>query len=269
MDNNSIKFVGDLVESLGSQSFDGCFFRFYDEVIGIAQCTVFDFPKNGEVRIILAVGKNISFDKSAKSLAYDYVNGFYRGDPYLNELTDEEFNEHPAWNKVEPSAIEDSQYRTKFYDQPNLAHELVLLFKDKRHSLTASLYRSSSQGDFTVEEEVRAGFYIDLSLRLLNKHIGMLQPIFDNTKAASDSRHHQVLEILARCNLSPREAEVCAMILLGYTTIGIGLNLNISTNTVATHRKRAYAKLGIASQNELFCRCFDVLSENRPNSRPA
>jgi DNA-binding CsgD family transcriptional regulator len=54
--------------------------------------------------------------------------------------------------------------------------------------------------------------------------------------------------------LTAREADVCAGILLGYSTVGLSLTLGISTNTVATHRKHAYAKLGISSQNELFAR---------------
>jgi DNA-binding CsgD family transcriptional regulator len=32
---------------------------------------------------------------------------------------------------------------------------------------------------------------------------------------------------------------------------GIGLDMGISINTVRTYRKRAYARLGICSQNEL------------------
>jgi len=65
------------------------------------------------------------------------------------------------------------------------------------------------------------------------------------------------------CGLTQREADVCAAIALGYTTLGIGLNLGISVNTVATHRKRAYAKLGISCQNELFARYFDSLGNPR------
>jgi DNA-binding CsgD family transcriptional regulator len=52
--------------------------------------------------------------------------------------------------------------------------------------------------------------------------------------------------------LTRREAEVCTGIVLGYTILGLSMNLGISVNTVATHRKRAYAKLRISSQNELF-----------------
>lgn len=60
-------------------------------------------------------------------------------------------------------------------------------------------------------------------------------------------------------SITPREAEVCASIVLGYTVLGISMNLGISINTVATHRKRAYAKLRISSQNELFGRYFRLV----------
>jgi DNA-binding CsgD family transcriptional regulator len=59
--------------------------------------------------------------------------------------------------------------------------------------------------------------------------------------------------------LTPREAEVCASIALGRKVAGTSRKLNISAHTVATHRKRAYSKLGISSQNELFACFFDSL----------
>lgn len=59
--------------------------------------------------------------------------------------------------------------------------------------------------------------------------------------------------------LTPREAEICSGIILGYTVVGLSLNLGISINTVATHRKRAYAKLKISSQNELFMHYFGLV----------
>jgi DNA-binding CsgD family transcriptional regulator len=52
--------------------------------------------------------------------------------------------------------------------------------------------------------------------------------------------------------LSPREVEVCVRIMLGVTSEGIGIDLGISRNTVLTYRKRAYARLKISSQNQLF-----------------
>ena len=58
--------------------------------------------------------------------------------------------------------------------------------------------------------------------------------------------------------LTSREREVCERIVLGYTSIGIGLDLDIAFSSVLTYRKRAYAKLGIGTQNELFALCLDA-----------
>lgn len=52
--------------------------------------------------------------------------------------------------------------------------------------------------------------------------------------------------------LTPREAMVCTGILTGHTSESIGINLQISINSVLTYRKRLYQKLAISSQNELF-----------------
>jgi DNA-binding CsgD family transcriptional regulator len=68
--------------------------------------------------------------------------------------------------------------------------------------------------------------------------------------------------------LTPREAEVCASIVLGCTAQGTGRKLNISAHTVATHRKRAYSKLGIGSQNELFARYIDAAYLLRQSVNP-
>jgi DNA-binding CsgD family transcriptional regulator len=63
--------------------------------------------------------------------------------------------------------------------------------------------------------------------------------------------------------LTEREADVCARIVLGMSTTGIALDLRISKNTVATLRKRAYDRLGISSQNELFAICLGGLVDTR------
>lgn len=58
-------------------------------------------------------------------------------------------------------------------------------------------------------------------------------------------------------DLSAREVEVCTLIMLGHSSESISLKLDLSLNTIFTYRKRAYAKLNINSQNELFRICLD------------
>lgn len=52
-------------------------------------------------------------------------------------------------------------------------------------------------------------------------------------------------------HLSNREIATCARILIGMSTTGISLDLDIGEETVTTYRKRAYCRLGIATQREL------------------
>jgi DNA-binding CsgD family transcriptional regulator len=56
--------------------------------------------------------------------------------------------------------------------------------------------------------------------------------------------------------LTRREAQVCRGILAGLSTEAIALDLGVSRNTVLTLRRRAYARLGVSSQAELFRRAY-------------
>jgi len=60
--------------------------------------------------------------------------------------------------------------------------------------------------------------------------------------------------------LTLREVEVCTGILLGRTVEAIALDLGIRPASVATYRKRAYRRLGISAQNQLFALCFNELA---------
>lgn len=60
--------------------------------------------------------------------------------------------------------------------------------------------------------------------------------------------------------LTEREQQVCFRILLGYSSAEIAQQLNVTTHTINSHRKHAYAKLGITSQHEVFLLCLHSLA---------
>ena len=66
-----------------------------------------------------------------------------------------------------------------------------------------------------------------------------------------DSRVDDAFASFGKETLTVRECEVARMILHGHSSESICFNLGISLGTVKTHRKNAYAKLGITSQSEL------------------
>ena len=78
------------------------------------------------------------------------------------------------------------------------------------------------------------------------RHYEAEEPARDGTLPAFRARLAAVAP-----SLSARERDVCALIASGLTSEGIALELGVGINTVLTYRKRAYARLGISSQNEL------------------
>lgn len=71
------------------------------------------------------------------------------------------------------------------------------------------------------------------------------------TGAPPDTRIDTAFDDFGKPRLSNREAQVVRMVLQGHSSESIGLHLGISITTVKTHRKNAYAKLGISTQSEL------------------
>lgn len=57
---------------------------------------------------------------------------------------------------------------------------------------------------------------------------------------------------LLEVGLTERERKVCALALAGVSIEGSAYELGIKKSSVITYRKRAYARLGISSLNELF-----------------
>jgi len=59
---------------------------------------------------------------------------------------------------------------------------------------------------------------------------------------------------LPKASLSPREAEVCQLLLEGLLVKEVAYRLNISYRTAETHRRSAYQKLGLHNRAGLFKR---------------
>jgi len=65
-------------------------------------------------------------------------------------------------------------------------------------------------------------------------------------------QHYMRSEIIDKWeNLSPRQQEVTALICLGFKTLQIAAKLNISSETVKSHRKSIFRLLGVESKKQL------------------
>lgn len=259
-----------LVGEIGNRDFEQQFYHFSRELLNVDQCTVFRFNGNQQPECLLAEANHSGYRSLIRGLAQEYASEGYQRDPNLsgpNSLM-------AGGNRlivrcVSPSHVRDVAFRRRFYDEALVRQELAMIASVNDQTLYCSFYRSKYQKDFASEDANQLQQLGNFLIQTLGKHAevsNLLQakPIKlpEPATLCPERRERMYLDLRstllkAAGGLTQREAEICASIALGYTTLGISLKLGISINTVATHRKRAYAKLGISSQNELFARYFD------------
>ncbi len=146
-------------------------------------------------------------------------------------------------------------YRELCFNLTGTLERLSILFKDDRSCYAMSFYRTYHSGLFFRNEVNALSSLSEILSSLVLKHLNVsnLSPAIFNQSVSDD-----ILRKLhdRANNLSAREAEVCKLIMLGHSSESISLKLDLSINTILTYRKRAYTKLNINSQNELFHICL-------------
>ncbi len=255
--------LGRLFESLGTESFGIEWLKFVTCHIRIAYCTAFYLPATGAPSVIVAESRDSRLN-AARAVAYDYLRGFISRDQNLLCLKESLRSRLFAWRWVHRDSIADPNYRSRFYDDVDIHEKFSFVTRAILGTIYVNLYRSSSESPFQPAELQTLKRLSAVCIGAMRKHLALLPPETDRAHQRSERLRviHGLLASHGKRCLSPREAEVCAHIVLGYSTIAIASILGIAESTVATIRKRAYARLGINSQNELFAICLQASDLN-------
>lgn len=185
-----------------------------------------------------------------------YLGGYYRHDPSLRVLESGRFRDGIAIERLHRDSMGREAYGRHCYARVRLLERLTIAFHGDGRLHCLNLYRHDEAGDFVPEEvetvEALARFLAAIAGRHGSAAHGWRNPRdrFDRM-AAFDARLRAVDDRLTR-----RERDVLARILVGMTSEGIALDLGIGLNSVLTYRKRAYGRLTITSQAELFSICL-------------
>ena len=182
-----------------------------------------------------------------------YLTTYFRLDPN-NAVLLEEQHETVRVARLQRDQIQDAGYRQLWYQTMGIQDRLSVLQRADKGIYCLNLFRR--EGEFSDDEVHRLTDMSALLAALAVKHSRLSGAL--SAFMTRDSQIQQLMERLQGVNaaLSMREQEVCARILLGMSSEGIGLDLGIKTQSVLTYRKRAYARLNISSQNELFALCL-------------
>jgi DNA-binding CsgD family transcriptional regulator len=140
--------------------------------------------------------------------------------------------------------IESLRYRQACYDRTGIADRCSYVQARGAAPLSISLYRSRRSGRFSERELDRIVTLMPILVAAVERHGAMR----DGEDAVDDAAH----ALRRRCpTLTPREAEVAAHAQTGLSARQIADVLGIAETTVISHRKSAYARLGLTGLRQL------------------
>lgn len=255
-----------LSQSAGSQAFEQSLFRLLNKLLPVDHCAVFTYdPREGAGHLFTTSRMG---DAAAQALADDYVGGYFERDPNFPKIQALAAMSGAADIplRMDQDEAYDSSYRQRFFEGTALVDKASTIASAATASVYCNFYRMAESGRYTGDEWEKLGRVLPLVTSLIAVHYRLNRDIARNgamkpPPASPQSLVHSVINMAVPPfdRLTTRERDVCARILLGFTAEAIALDLGIAPSSVVTYRKRAYARLGIVAQNELFGHCLAAI----------
>ena len=240
-----------LIGALGKDTFASAFVAECAQLSGADQIALFGI-RGGSAECLLA--ERPANKNQASVLCRRYIQQFIGRDSFLAAS----LHGCPpfATAVVARADISDTVYRRTLFEDAGLEGKIAALSCGAEGHFYLNLY----YGDLGSAAFRRGLMSVQsvgsLLLELLRKH----HCLIGSARATVDGRASAEGYLRERFHLlSAREVQVCAGILCGHRVDRIATRLGVSVATVKTFRTRAYAKLSISSQNELFARCAGLL----------
>jgi DNA-binding CsgD family transcriptional regulator len=248
-----------LIMSIGEKQFGIQLLSLLNAVCGAEHATVFNLSADNLVEVTAA--SLDGSDTAHRQVGVYLKEGLWRRDPTLTEVKRRLASESEAFVRTDVQNLSDEALREIVYGSTHIRDRLLICSRWGDDIVGLSVLRSSTVGPFT-EHDIEAVRSVSGTIfSLLAKHISLTWN-GPNVSVALTSLK-EIEQCIAECadNLPRREAEVCSRIVYGVSTLGISLELHISDETVMTYRKRAYQRLGIATQRELLLWYLELWSK--------
>ncbi|GAA6153209.1 helix-turn-helix transcriptional regulator [Pseudoteredinibacter isoporae] len=238
-------FQSQLISSLGSDHFSQKFYDFWIRLLLLDQCTAWELKPGQAPRTLVSARPNDP--ELIKRLCDLYSESMYRGDEQLQQLKQSDTG---IVAQISTQTMDQGQYRRLFFEEADLQEKVFILSQRGERCYYINLYRCKGRDSFNQTELQRCQQAATYASALLDKHQQLLPSDHGSTKLQQDKLEEFFSQHPAA--LSPREARTCSLIVTGHSNEAIALILEVSINTARTFRRRAYEKLQLSSQAELF-----------------
>jgi DNA-binding CsgD family transcriptional regulator len=217
---------------------------------GVGHCMVFALKRAGAAHCLLDAG-NIP---TGGDLGAAYAGQFHESDPNRDALFEGESSAPIVLPAFAPRMY-GARYRKIFFADSGIVDKCATAIWVDDTCFYVNFYRIAAQGRFSDAQRARLKAIAPAIGASVARHFQQSAP--DQNLAALFATRAPLAD------LTPREQEVCRHILLGFSSEAISQALGISLHSTLTYRKRAYERLGISSQNELFSIVLRLLAGPR------
>jgi DNA-binding CsgD family transcriptional regulator len=244
----------DLMSYIGRPEFNHALLEYLNDTIGAEHCAVLRHEKSEMVKLCA-----ISLDGSntAGGQVDLYIRNYWRFDPTMACAMPAQSS--VTLQRLDLSRLPPSGLRDLVYRRQGVADRILLRSVSGPGITSLSVVRTERSGAFSDSKIECLQDMSNVLMSIINRHAELVFGQSDLERALTS------LDVIvdsmqnAPERMPRREIEVCSRILYGLSSSSIGRDLNIGEETIKTYRKRAYDRLGIATQHELlvwYLRCW-------------
>ncbi|WP_022719797.1 helix-turn-helix transcriptional regulator [Rhodopseudomonas sp. B29] len=246
-----------VVLAIGQPCFPDVLMESLRAVARVGHCMVFAFDEAGAASTRCALDTGIIGIGGELGVAYS--QHFYAADPNRECMMARNSARAPIILPRFSRRMYGDSYRKLFFDDAKIVDKIACATWAQDACFYVNFYRTSQQGRFAAREAEALSDLAPLLSAIIARHCqatARQADAEDNTRKLA-----HLFDSNARfASLTGREKQVCRLILAGYGSEAIAATLAISLHSTFTYRKRAYGKLGISSQNELFAIALSTMT---------
>lgn len=189
-----------------------------------------------------------------------YLAGPYLLDPLYQIATQTVVPAVCRFRDEAPDRFKSSEYYRQYCERTHLKDE-VDFFRRIDSTVTLALVVGRRERRFSRADVEALGRIAPVITAAIEK-IWRQAPSQASRRSADGVMHQRLTECFENFGdglLTDREQQITRLLLRGYSTKAIALELGIAPGTVMVHKRNLFTKLGISSQYELFSRFISSL----------
>ena len=218
----------------------------------IVQCTIFAYEFGNRPRTVAVADRRGG--RFLQDIADSYARHYYALDGNQSVIAPVCVKPDSAivLHQQASDEIDHPGYRAACYQRPNVSDRLSLLVQPAGDIwLSVNFYRDSAQGKFAPGEIAAIETLAPLFAHGVQHHYRL------NGQPVQGVAPMMLASLRRHCpELSKRELDVLRGVLEGLTAAEIAEATGLQPSSVITYQKRAYKRMGISSQRQLFALCL-------------